>query len=281
MPGKRIKRIAIVMMAVVALSAGSAVAANASATKADTEKFNIQVVEAGTHLQAMPPNQACAQQPDTSPGSHWTCWVKPAVASQILAGMPAADRPPVTQLSAAADQYCDGNNNCWVRSTSSSGLFNGGLAEFGFGGDFLGYTVENEAWTLSGTSTSVKASLYVYDDDVQHIVWDGYLGNSAPGVAPSPILLCPQEDGAAEVEPDTHVDSPSGWCTLSDNEDYNHTINAQVSFQTSADGDTGYWYSNASSIVSHSAAVPASSYSFDGPSSLPNPAVETGYEEGD
>jgi hypothetical protein len=265
-------------MAVVALSIGSAVAANASATKSDAAKPNMQVVKAKTHLQIVPPSRACDKRPDTSAGSHWMCSVKPSVARQLLAAVPAAARPPVAAAAvAAADQYCDGDNNCWVRSTSSSGLFNGGLEEFGYDDEVLGYTVENEAWTLSGTKTSVKASLYVYDDDVQFIVWDGYLGNSAPGDAPYQLKTCSQKDGAEEVEADTHVDSPSGWCTLSDNANYNHYINVQVSFQTSADGDTGFWYTAASSIVAHSATLPATSYSFDGPSSRPNPATFTGY----
>lgn len=117
----------------------------------------------------------------------------------------------------------------------------------------------------------------MYDDDVQFIVWDGYLGNSAPGTKPVPIKTCAQEDGAAEVAADTHVDSPSGWCTLSDNANYNHYMNVQVSFQTSADGDTGYWYTAASSTIAHSATLPATSYGLDGPSSRPSPAVLVGY----
>jgi hypothetical protein len=160
-------------------------AANASTTKADTPKSSMQVVEAKTQLQLLPPSQVCDQQPDTSGG--WTCYVKPSVASQILAGLPATERPPVQEAPLAADENCDDYGNCWVRSTSSSGLFNGALQEFGYLGETLGYTILNEAWTLSGTKTSAKAALYVYDDDIQYIVWDGYLGNSAPGVAPSPL----------------------------------------------------------------------------------------------
>jgi hypothetical protein len=134
------------------------------------------------------------------------------------------------------------------------------------------------AWTLSGTKFTEGSSLYVYDDDVQFVVWDGYLGNSAPHTAPSPIKACPEVDGQEEVEPNTHVDSPAGWCTESDNANYNHAMNAQVSFQTSADGDTGYWYTNASSIVAATAQLPATSYGFDAPNEFPNPPHANGYE---
>jgi hypothetical protein len=231
----------------------------------------MQVVEAKTHLPLLPPSQACDGQPDTSAGTHWACNVKSSVAKQLLAGKAA------TPAVAAADEWCDSNNYCWVRNSSSSGLLNGGLEEFGYGGEVLGYDLINEAWTLSGTNFTLKGSFYVYDDDVQWVVWQGYLGNSAPGTRPVTIKYCPQEDGPAEVLPGTHVDSPAGWCTESDNANYNHFMNLQVSFQTSADGDTGFWYTNASSIVAHSAYLPATSYGFDGPSSLPSPAHAHGY----
>jgi hypothetical protein len=253
---------------VVALSAGSIVTANAAVTKASTGTPQLQLVSAG---------QACAGKVNTSAGNHWTCYVKPAVARRLLAGKSAS---PDAATPAASDQYCDGNNDCWVRSTATSGLYNGGLEEFGYGGEVLGYTVLNEAWTLSGTKFSTKASLTVYDDDIQWIVWQGYLGNSAPGTKPVTIKYCSQEDGPEDLAADTHTDSPSGWCTESDTANYNHFMNVQVSFQTSADGDTGFWWTNASSIVAHSASLPATSYTFDGPSSRPSPAIGAGYQAG-
>ena len=261
--GKRIKRVAAVTMSVIALSAGSTLAANAAVTKSAGAK---------PYLPLLPASQACGQRPDTSAGS-WMCYVKPSIAKRLLAGKAAT----AAAAPAASDQYCDSKNNCWIRQSSSSVIFSGGLLEFGYGGEVLGYTYLGATWTLSGTKTSETGSLNVYDDDVQFIVWDGYLGNSAPGKPPSGLKQCPTKDGPEEVAADSRVDSPAGWCTESDNANYNHYMNMQVSFQTSADGDTGYWYTNASSIVAHSAHVPATSYGFDGPSSLPGSPVEDGY----
>jgi hypothetical protein len=261
--GKRIKRVAVITVSVVALSVGPTLAANAVVTKSAGAK---------PYLPLLPASQACDQKPDNSAGS-WMCYVKPSIAKQLLAGKAAT----TAAAPAASDDYCDSANNCWFRNSSSSAIFSGGLEEFGYGGEVLGYTQLGATWTLSGTKTSETGSLNVYDDDVQFIVWDGYLGNSAPGKPPSGLKQCATKDGPDEVAADGRVDSPAGWCTESDNANYNHYMNVQVSFQTSADGDTGYWYTNTSSIVAHSDNVPATSYGFDGPSSLPGSPVETGY----
>jgi hypothetical protein len=261
--GRRIKRVAAVTVSVIALSAGSALAANAAVTKPAGAK---------PYLPLLPASQACGQKPDTSAGG-WSCYVKPSIKKQLLAGKAATP----AAAPAASDQYCDSNNNCWVRNSSGDANFYGGLQEFGYRNEVLGYTYLQVHWALHGTNTSENAALTVYDDDVQYIVWDGYLGNSAPGKPPSGLRQCPTKDGPAEVAAGAEVQSPAGWCTESDNANYNHYMNLQASFQTSADGDTGYWYTNASSIVAHSAHLPATTYGFDGPSSLPGSPVEAGY----
>jgi hypothetical protein len=197
----------------------------------------------------------------------WTCSAKNQTATNPYLGERSITIPK------SVTKHCD-SHGCWYRYSSTSVKFiQNGLYYF-YGRTRLGEMFMNVSWTLSGTKESETATV-----DVNHKVlfpeWDGVLLNGAKNVVGSGIGLCPTRNGPASVPANRSQHPPVGWCTLSDNKNYDHNMNLQYSWQ--APNSTGYWYAWANSVVSYSSRLPAKSYSFDPVSYLPLDPAEAGW----
>lgn len=69
---------------------------------------------------------------------------------------------------------------------------------------------------------------------------------------------------------------PPGWCSITDNSNYDHNMNLQYSWEVA--GYPGHWYEWGNSIVGHSPTLPATSYTFDSVDSMPFDAHSQGWD---
>ncbi|MEV6850892.1 hypothetical protein [Actinoplanes sp. NPDC051411] len=171
----------------------------------------------------------------------------------------------------ATTTYCI-TEGCYYRYSDTWVQFAGYGLYYFYGDEQLGEMFHNFNWYLNGTNTTQTAAVDI-DHEVDFPEWSGSLFNGAAGVNGSVIHDCTTTDGPAEVPGGVTQYQPPGFCTLSDNRNYDHNMVLQYSWQ--APDTSGYYWVYAKSVVAHSGSLPATSYIFNGVSSLPaNPASQ-------
>ena len=151
------------------------------------------------------------------------------------------------------DGYCDNVWGCWYVITANQAEFHSYELAYGRGGTVLGYSTNYHVIWKTGTTTynTSAQNAITLSSAMHHVVFSGSLFNGARGRVGSIISTCTPVlyRGGASAPAGTRIQSPTPYCLLADNRNYDHNMVSQLSFFLP--GQSGYWYIYARSPVAH------------------------------
>ena len=200
----------------------------------------------------------------------WVCPVIPrasATASAPRAPMAAAD----------VTRYCDGVWGCWSIASPHQAEFHSYTLNYGRNGTVLGHSSDYHViWKTGSVTYNTSAqNAITLSTSSEYIVFSGSLFNGARDRVGSQISVCTDVDyGRTTVPANYRIQSPTPYCLLADNRNYDHNMASQLSFQIP--GYSGYWYIYARSPVAHTGVL-GGRYTFSYADLLPADRASAGW----